>query len=105
MTTENNNDIIKKCIINHLPIPTEIQYCIKDFVFNDPVTSKSKKQKKLLSDSLKRNLIYLEPEPFTGHWATIFERTQLQAVNCMLCGDFIFANSYIGTGLQCRCII
>ena len=101
MATDIN--IEKKLIINQFSLPTEMQDYIKDFVFIDPITSETKKQKKILSESLKTRMIYLEAEPFTGHWATTIETIQLQAVNCIECGNFIFANSLIGSGSQCRC--
>ena len=102
-----NMSIKKQCIMNQLSVPPEIQNYIKDFVFMDTVTSNTKKQKKQLLNKLNTSLFYLNLDLHNfqdGHWALAADNIQLQAVNCLECGEFIFANSVIGIGSQCRCL-
>lgn len=99
--------IKKQCIMNQISVPTEIQNYIKDFVFMDTVMSNTKKHKKQLLNNLKTTLIYLNLDLHNlhiGHWALTADNIQLQAINCLDCGEFIFANSVIGIGSQCRCL-
>jgi hypothetical protein len=84
----------KQMIINRLPVPTEIHDSIKEFLFYDELSSKSRRTKKFINDLLYCNLDYLNRN--NGHWGVIvYGYIQLQAINCATCGEYIFAGSTI----------
>jgi hypothetical protein len=90
-----NSSISKQIIINQLPLPTEINDYIKDFIFYDKVLSQLRKNKKILTDILTDRLIYFD-DTNGGHWGlTVRGDTQLQAINCMHCGGYVFAGELI----------
>ena len=93
----------KQMIINRLPIPTEIQDYTKEFLFLDKISTEVRKNKKALFDSLD-GLIYLDSND--GHWALTVcgDQTQLQAVNCNECGEYLLTGmSILPTGVRCTC--
>ena len=97
--------IDKQIIVSRLLLPKEINDYIKDFIFYDKVSSQTRKNKKILTDTLTDDLMYLE-DTDEGHWAlTVWgESTQLQAINCMYCGEYVFAGAMIlPTRVMCTC--
>ena len=101
----NSSSIAKQIIVNQLPVPTEINDYIKGFIFYDKVSSQTRRNKKILTDTLTDYLVYLEDTTDEGHWAlTVWGESQLQAINCMHCGEYVFAGVMIlPTSVMCTC--
>jgi hypothetical protein len=103
---ENNNNMIieKQLIISCFLLPDEIQDHMKGFIFLDAFQAKVLKNRKQLSEILNDNLCYsCDEDEEINHWALWCLRTQLQAVSCQHCGNFIFASQHITNNCYCRC--
>lgn len=77
--------ITKQLLINSLPIPTELQESIKEHLFVDPVTAKTKLLKKDLLHTISR-FDYSEED---GHVAISYRyEFQFQSSFCQDCGGY-----------------
>ena len=103
---ENNNNMIieKQVIMSRFLLPDEIQDHMNGFLFLDEFQAQVLKNRKELSKILKDNLGYsCDEDEETNHWALWCIRTQLQAVTCQYCGNFIFTSLYIPDNCYCNC--
>lgn len=96
------NTIEKHIVMNHLPIPKEIQEYIKEYVFLDRARSEVKRSWELCLDRLNRSIYYEN----NGHWAfAVYPEVQLQAINCKRCGGFLLTSSILGNNESlCTCV-
>jgi hypothetical protein len=107
---ENNNMIMenmimeKQFIISCFPLPDEIQDHMKGFLFLDEFQAKVLKNRKEVSKILKDNLYYsCDEDEEINHWALWCVSTQLQAVSCQHCGDFILPTENVANNCFCVC--
>jgi hypothetical protein len=85
--------IHKQLIINSMALPLDLINEIKDFLFYDKFSAESRQKKRGLVNQFKLGLWY-QPDFKQGHWALAFRyETQIQAINCVCCGQFIVANA------------
>lgn len=94
------NLIKKQLIMNSFPVPKEIQENIKEFLFLDKKQSQILKNRKELVKSLKNELAYYIEN---DHWGLWTSTTQLQGVNCDICGNFLFVNIIVPESSLCSC--
>ena len=86
MENSSENIIKKQLVMKSLPVPKDIQEHMKSFIFLDENQAHILKNRKDVIKSLKNELFYdLEID----HWALSTFTTQLQAVNCEICGNFL----------------
>lgn len=93
--------------LDKLPLPLEVIDIIKSFAFHEvnthPYYKIVIKNKVNISDKIER-FVYI-PGIYSGHWALAFVSSeyppkyiQLQAVNCINCGEYNTFNSYARVG-------
>lgn len=102
----NSTDIFKQCVINSLITSEDLQYEIKMFLFYDINTAEAIRNKRGLINQLKLGLNYMPA--INGHWGLSYRyEIQLQAINCICCGQFLSANNYnagdLPENMICHC--
>jgi len=123
-TREMDSDFVKKqMILNRLCLPKDIiDNEIKNYCFHDELSGKAMKVRKTVNGLIKQACSRAngfgdgetDESNSTTHWAfgftTDVEKTQLQAVNCYRCGNYmIFNNMYSMNGefnvsnIVCNC--
>jgi hypothetical protein len=97
-----SNDIFKQLAINSLINSKDLQEEVKSFIFYDRKEAEAKRNKQGLINQLKLGLRYY-PDNQGGHWALNFRyERQLQAINCICCGQYHIANNQDFTTLPAR---
>lgn len=85
--------IQKQLIINSMALPIELIHEVKDYLFYDKLSTESRNKKRGLINQFKLGLWY-QPDFEQGHWALAFRyERQMQAINCVCCGQFVGINS------------
>lgn len=97
--------IHKQLVINSIALPMDLINAIKDFLFYDRLSAESRHKKRGLINELKLGLWYM-PDFTQGHWALSYRyERQMQAVNCVPCGQFVYAGRIALPLLsQCNCV-
>jgi hypothetical protein len=102
----NSTDIFKQLTINSLINSRELQEEVKSFIFYDRKEKETRDKKRGLINQLNLGLNYYPA--IDGHWALSYRyERQLQAVNCICCGQFHVANredsSTLPESMICYC--
>ena len=94
--------IIKKSLIlNKLDIPQDMIEILKSFLFFD-IKMLFKRSITEINECLSRyNFRYTSMTDYNEHWAIGNNHTQLQGVNCKLCGGYIMGHQIDNKYLKC----
>lgn len=113
MTLVNSTDIFKQLVINSFMLPDVLHEEVKSYIFYDRLEVQTRHNKKCLNNQLNLGLNYRPANYgywglYVGHWALSYRyERQLQAVNCICCGQFYIANREDRNGLPvnliCNC--
>ncbi len=109
MTSVNPTDVFKQLVINSLVDSQDLQNEIKSFLFYDKKRAQSIRNKRGINNHFKFGLYYLNDGGLTwSSWSLTYRyETQLHAINCNCCGQFIIANGLdrndMPFSLTCKC--
>lgn len=98
-----NSIIAKQLLINSLPIPAVLQDSIKEHLFIDPTTVKTRQNKKELLHSINRLFYHKQG----GHVAISYRyEFQFQSTFCLDCGGYFVVghfDNYINVSHSALC--
>lgn len=101
--------IKKQIIINKLNIPDELIDIIKDYLFYDRITTKSRFYKTKSSNIIQnapvsRNTCILENGEYWAIGLYNYFEVNFAGRNCKKCGEYQILREYLPRNLECECM-
>ena len=101
--------IKKQLILNKLKIPDVLIDIIKDYLFYDRITSKSRFYKIKSSNIIKnapvsRNTCILENGEYWAIGLNSYFEVNFAGRNCKKCGEYLIIREYLPRNIECECM-